>query len=71
MLAKRVDDDVPSFLMIDVDGERGDGVVRQRHKRWLNRFLWLWLLSLRAWARHVDEHGKTKGGGLLNVERRE
>lgn len=29
MLAEDSNHDVPSFLMIDVDGERGDGVVPQ------------------------------------------
>jgi len=68
MLAKHVDDDMPSFLMIDIDGECGDGIVRQRHERWLGRFLWLWLLSSRTWTWHTDKHGETKGGGWLTRE---
>lgn len=60
VLAKRVDDNVPPFLMIDVDGEGGDGIVRQRHERLLNRFLWLWLLSPRARTGHVREHEEDK-----------
>jgi len=61
VLAKHVDDDAPPFFMIDVDGEAGDGIVRQRNKRWLNRFLWLWLLSpgTRTW--HIREHGEDEG----------
>ena len=61
MLAKHVDDDVPSFLLIDIDGECGDGIVRQRHKRGLDRFLRFWFLSPRTRARHICKHGKIKG----------
>jgi len=65
MLAKHVDDDMPPFLMIDIVGECGDGIVRQRHKRWLNRFLWLWFLPSRTWTWHTCKYGETKGGGWL------
>ena len=62
MLAKHVDDDMPSFLMIDVDGKCGDGVFSQRYKRrlnWVLRF-WLLLLSPRAWTGHVPNTERTK-----------
>ena len=59
MFAKHVDDDMPSFLIVDVDHECGDGIVGQRHER---RFLlWLWFLSSRAWAGHVCKNWKDEG----------
>ena len=63
VLAKHVNDDMPPFLMIDIVGECGDGIVRQRYERRLSRFLGLWFLSFRAWTGHTGKHGKTKGGG--------
>jgi hypothetical protein len=62
MLAKDGDDDVPSFFIVDVDDECGDGIVRQGHKRRVDGFfLWLWFLSFRTWAGHICQEGKDGG----------
>lgn len=53
MLAKHVYDDVPSFFIVDVDDECGDGIVCQGHKRRLDVFLWFLFLSFSAWAGHI------------------
>lgn len=66
VLAKHIDDDMPALFVIDVDGEGGDRIVRQRHKRWLSRLLWLWFLSSRARAWHIGKCGKVRGGRWLS-----
>lgn len=70
VLAEHIDDNMPPFLMVDVGGEGRDWVIRQRHKRWLNRILWFWLwfrlLSPRAWTGHLCG---LRDGGRLRRER--
>ena len=53
MLAKYVNDYMPPFLMVDVNSERGNGIVRQGDKWGLDRFLWPWFLPPCAWTGHV------------------
>lgn len=61
MLAKHIDDDMPSFFIVDIDDESRNGVVRQGHKRRPNGFLlWLWFLSSRAWTWHICKHGEVR-----------
>ena len=62
MLAKHVNDDVPSFFVVDVDDECGDGIVRQGHKRGVGEwFLRLWFLPSRARSGHSCRKEKDEG----------